>query len=51
MSGPALTPVELESLRGKADRFLAESLDEWYRHYAGHKDTLEIAEIYDRYRS
>jgi len=49
MPGGALTPAELESLRDTADSFLTESLDEWYRHYAGHKDTLEIAEIYDRY--
>ena len=49
MAGRALTPVEVDGLREKADRFLTESLDEWYLHYAGHKDTLEIAEIYDRY--
>ena len=24
-------------------------LDEYYLHYAGHKDALEIAGIYDRY--
>jgi hypothetical protein len=49
MPGEPLTSGELESLRGQADRFLAELLDEWYRHYAGHKDTLDIAEIYDRF--
>jgi hypothetical protein len=49
MAEAALTPAELESIRGRADRFLAELLDEWYMHYAGHKDTLEIAGIYDRY--
>jgi hypothetical protein len=49
MAETALTPAELEAIRGKADRFLAELLDEWYMHYAGHKDTLEIAGIYDRY--
>jgi len=49
MLTPALTPPELDSIRERADRFLGEMLDEWYRHYAGHKDTLEIAEIYDRY--
>ena len=49
MADAALTETELESIRGRADRFLAELLDEWYMHYAGHKDTLEIAEIYDRY--
>jgi len=49
MPAAALTSDRLESLRGQADRFLAEMLDEWYRHYAGHKDTLDIAEIYERY--
>jgi hypothetical protein len=49
MPGQALTPAALEGLREQADRFIAELLDEWYRHYAGHKDTLDIAEIYERY--
>jgi hypothetical protein len=49
MADTVLTPTELESIRGRADRFLTELLDEWYMHYAGHKDTLEIADIYDRY--
>jgi len=49
MAATGLTPAELESIRGRADRFLAELLDEWYMHYAGHKDSLDIAEIYDRY--
>jgi len=49
MPGEPLTSEELESLRGQADRFLAELLEEWYRHYAGHKDTLDIAEIYERF--
>ncbi len=44
-----LTSAELSTIRQKADRFLAELLDEWYMHYAGHKDSLDIAEIYDRY--
>ena len=49
MPTDALSPSELTSFRQKADRFLAELLDEWYMHYAGHKDSLDIAEIYDRY--
>ena len=44
-----LTSAELTNIRQKADRFLAELMDEWYLHYAGHKDSLDIAEIYDRY--
>src|SRR5919108_6290079 len=49
MPGPALTPAELDSFRSRADSFLTELLNEWYQHYAGHKDTLEIAGIYERY--
>jgi hypothetical protein len=49
MAGPALTGAELAAVRARADRFLGELLDEWYQHYAGHKDTLEIAGIYERY--
>ncbi len=49
MPAETLTSPQLDAVRERADRFLGEMLDEWYRHYAGHKDTLEIAEIYDRY--
>ncbi len=49
MASGGLTQDRLESLRGQADRFLADLLDEYYLHYAGHKDALEIAVIYDRY--
>ena len=49
MASGGLTQDRLESLRGQADRFLADLLDEYYLHYAGHKDALEIADIYDRY--
>ncbi len=49
MASGGLTQDRLESLRGQADRFLAELLDEYYLHYAGHKDALELAGIYDRY--
>ena len=45
MPTDALSPAELTTIRQKADRFLAELLDEWYMHYAGHKDSLEIAGI------
>ena len=44
-----LTTADLTTIRDRADRFLAELLNEWYLHYAGHKDSLDIAEIYDRY--
>lgn len=49
MAVAPLTLGELEELRAKADRFLAELTEEHYRHYAGLKDTLELEPIYERY--
>ncbi len=43
------TVGELEALRAQADRFLAALTEEYYRHYAGLKDTLELEPIYERY--
>jgi hypothetical protein len=44
------TDRELEAIRDRTDRFIAEIDEEYYRHYAGLKETLELAELYDRYR-
>src|SRR4029453_9351095 len=35
--------------RGRADRFIAERDEEFYLHYAGLKEKLELAPIYERY--
>jgi hypothetical protein len=43
------TPAELDAYRDRADRFIAELDEEYYRHFAGLKETLELEEIYDRY--
>ena len=43
------TPRELDDYREQADRFLAEIDEEYYLHFAGHKDTLDLAPVYDRY--
>jgi hypothetical protein len=43
------TTSELDAFRQQADRFLAELMEEYYLHLAGHKETLEIQSIYDRY--
>src|SRR5712691_7479371 len=40
---------ELDDYREQADRFIAELDEEAYLHYAGHKETYEIARIYERY--
>jgi oligoendopeptidase F len=43
------TPRDLDSYREQADRFIAAIDEEYYLHYAGHKDTLDLAPIYERY--
>jgi hypothetical protein len=40
---------ELEGYREEADRFLAVLQEEYYLHFAGLKDTLDLEPIYDRY--
>jgi hypothetical protein len=42
-------PLSLETYRERLEDMSAEVLDEHYRHYAGLKDTLELAPIYERY--
>jgi hypothetical protein len=49
MAAAPPTLAELDALRAKADRFLAELLEEYYRHYAGLKPSLELEPIYSRY--
>lgn len=43
------TPRELDAYRERADRFIAEIDEEYYLHYAGHKDALELEPIYERH--
>ena len=42
----ALTPAELDRYRDGADRFIAQLDEEYYLHFAGHKDELELEQIY-----
>ena len=44
-----LTAAELDHFRDRADRFIADLDEEFYLHYAGLKDELELAPIYERY--
>src|SRR3712207_6049318 len=39
----------VEAYREEADRFLAALDEELYLHFAGHKDELEVAPIYERF--
>jgi oligoendopeptidase F len=43
------TTRELDTYRDRIDRFIAELDEEYYLHYAGHKDTLDLKLLYDRY--
>ena len=44
------TPAELDAYREEADRFVAELNEEYYLHYAGLKETLELEPIYSDHR-
>jgi len=46
---PPPSSIDLDRFRERADRFIAELDEEYYRHYAGLKDTLDLAAIYERY--
>jgi hypothetical protein len=41
--------AQLDAYREHADRFIAELDEEYYLHYAGHKETLDLEDIYERH--
>jgi oligoendopeptidase F len=43
------TSSELDTYRDRIDRFIAELDEEYYLHYAGHKETLDLKPLYERY--
>jgi hypothetical protein len=43
------TSQELDTYRDRIDRFVAELDEEYYLHYAGLKDTLDLKALYERY--
>ncbi len=49
MAAQAPTSRELDAFRDRADRFIADLDEEYYLHFAGHKPTLEVEAIYERY--
>jgi hypothetical protein len=51
MSSEPPSTQELEAYREEADRFIAELDEEFYLHYAGLKDRLELEDIYGRHAS
>ena len=49
MVADTLNDRELEAIRAQADRFIADLDEEYYLHFAGHKETLEVERIYERH--
>jgi hypothetical protein len=49
MATETLPTRELDAFRDEADRFIAELDEEYYLHYAGLKESLEIEPIYERH--
>ncbi|MDQ3777795.1 MAG: hypothetical protein M3310_02845 [Actinomycetota bacterium] len=49
MASAPPTGRELDTYRERVDRFIAELDEEYYLHYAGHKDTLDLKPLYERY--
>ncbi len=47
----AATELELDAYRLELERFFAEREEEYYLHFAGHKQTLELEPVYERYSS
>jgi hypothetical protein len=45
----APTERELDAYRERADRFIAEEMEEYYLHFAGLKDDFDLESIYKRY--
>jgi hypothetical protein len=50
MAADAPTSRELDLFRDEADRFIAELDEEYYLHFAGHKEALELEPIYERHQ-
>ena len=48
MSRPP-TRREIDAFRDQADRFIADLDEEYYLHFAGLKETLDVEQIYERY--
>ena len=46
---PFASDADLDAYRERADRFVAEMLEEYYLHFAGLKDELELEAIYERH--
>ena len=45
----ATAPAALDAYREEADRFIAALDEEYYLHFAGLKETFDLAPIYERH--
>ncbi|MBA3842633.1 MAG: hypothetical protein H0X39_08440 [Actinobacteria bacterium] len=49
MPADAPTSREVDQFRDRADRFIADLDEEYYLHFAGLKETLDVEQVYERY--
>src|SRR6185312_11725582 len=49
MAGAPYTPSEVDAFRERGDAFNRDMLQEYYDHFAGFKETLDIEQIYEEY--
>ncbi len=49
MSVQAPTSQQIDAVRERADRFVADLDEEFYLHYSGQKETLDVEQVYERY--
>jgi hypothetical protein len=49
MSTEVPSTSELDALRERADRFLADLDEEYYLHFSGQKESLDVEQVYERY--
>jgi hypothetical protein len=49
VSTQAPTSRDIDAFREQADRFVADLDEEYYLHYSGQKETLDVERIYERY--
>src|SRR6478736_4215115 len=47
--GSSVDPRAIDAFRDRADRFIADLDEEFYLHYSGLKETLDVEEVYERY--
>ena len=49
MSTTAPTNREIDAFRDRADRFVADLDEEYYLHFSGQKQSLDVEQVYERY--